>query len=304
VSADQRLQATIDRIVTGLRGQLEGMLRAQADEVQREAKDQIGQVLDSAKKQNEDVRRSAEAQIIELRRLLDDFRRTAQVEQHRHVTEAIDRTRDERVVRSRRFVDEIRALDESRSLAEVLERLLEFAGREVDRAAILIVKSGRVEEWRFIGFPAREPNTQPFAEAVDEAGLIGSAVRERQAVSGIGRHGRHGSTLPKFAAADVTRAAVAFPVTIAGSVVAVLYADAPDGDGAGDPEWRHTLDALTRHASRVLEVTTLQQAIGVRWPMARASQRASTSAAATVDKSTSAHATADKAGHPAPGGLR
>jgi hypothetical protein len=49
-------------------------------------------------------------------------------------------------------------------------------------------------------------------------------------------------------------------VQVGGSVIAVLYADAERADKPDDPEWLDTIDAMTRHAGRVLEAMTIRQA--------------------------------------------
>jgi len=58
--------------------------------------------------------------------------------------------------------------------------------------------------------------------------------------------------------------------------VAVLYADHPAGDARDTGRWSLTLDVLARHASKVLEGLTVQQALGLSLPppMARASNDA------------------------------
>lgn len=51
----------------------------------------------------------------------------------------------------------------------------------------------------------------------------------------------------------------AFPVTVGGRVVAILYADAAQ---SAKP-WPVMLEVLTRHASRLLESMTLHKAVGL-----------------------------------------
>jgi hypothetical protein len=60
---------------------------------------------------------------------------------------------------------------------------------------------------------------------------------------------------------------MALPVRVGGEVVAVLYADAPRSDAAlSDARWPAVLEVLVRHASRVLEAMTVQQAAGLSLP--------------------------------------
>ena len=58
---------------------------------------------------------------------------------------------------------------------------------------------------------------------------------------------------------------MAFPVHVGGEVVAVLYADVARNDEtpSSDARWPAILRILVRHASRVLEAMTVQQAAGL-----------------------------------------
>jgi hypothetical protein len=87
--------------------------------------------------------------------------------------------------------------------------------------------------------------------------------------------------LPAFAvdsdAGERPRYAMALPVRVGGGVVAVLYADAPRLDApSSDARWPAVLEVLVRHASRVLEAMTVEQAAGLSLPrpMARGSHSA------------------------------
>jgi hypothetical protein len=86
-----------------------------------------------------------------------------------------------------------------------------------------------------------------------------------------------GPGLPPFAGNAGDRHAMALPVRVGGEVVAVLYADAPRvNEPPSDARWPAILEVLARHASRVLEAMTVQQAAGLSLPrpMARGSHTA------------------------------
>jgi hypothetical protein len=73
--------------------------------------------------------------------------------------------------------------------------------------------------------------------------------------------------LPAFATDDEPREAVALPVQVGGSVIAVLYADAARADKPDDePEWLEMVEALARHAGRMLEAMTVKQAAALWTP--------------------------------------
>jgi hypothetical protein len=170
-----------------------------------------------------------------------------------------------------RFSDGIRSLDEGRALGDVLETLAECAGREVDRAAVLVVKGERLHGWRLAGFGASAPSARSIDLSLDEAGLPGAVVRTGVAVSRPavepGPSQARQPALPPFAHDAGARHALALPVMVGGSVVAVLYGDAPRLDRPSDSSrWPALLDVLARHASRVLETITVQQAAGLSLP--------------------------------------
>jgi hypothetical protein len=196
-----------------------------------------------AQSQVEDVQRESDARIFDLMRQLTEVR--------------------EEAARSARLLDAIRTLDETTSLGGVLERVVQFAGREVDRAALMIVKSDILYAWRLIGFDLNGQTTEPMDVPLDDVGLLGSAVREGHVVMRL-RSDDSALRLPAFAVSTATRAAAAFPVSVAGTVVAVLYADAPEADDAEKPEWCHRMETVTRSASRVLEALTVELATGRR----------------------------------------
>jgi hypothetical protein len=176
------------------------------------------------------------------------------------------------------FVEAVRALDTARSLADVLDQLMHFAAGEVDRAAVLMVKGDTLQEWRSVGFVG--PLAPAGALTFDQAGLAGSVARSGVPTSrpaGPASDNRPPSA-SAFGSTGEPRHAVALPVTVAGAVVGVLYADAPTTGSAPDLSWWPAiLEVFTRHASRVLEVMTIQRVSGLSsiQPVAQASQSTS-----------------------------
>ena len=158
-----------------------------------------------------------------------------------------------------RLPEDLRALDEAASLSDVLDRLTQAAARHAERAALLIVGNGRLRRWKLIGMPggATDGSTDLLP---DKAGIAADALRDRRAAR---RAAGERGPVPMFAPDAGSREQVALPVTVAGAVVAVLYADAPGG-GAARQGWQDDLDLLARYSSRVLETITVQQASGIR----------------------------------------
>ena len=156
----------------------------------------------------------------------------------------------------RDMVETTRALDAAQSLREVLDRVIDYAALRSERCALLFVKGEHLDSWRAIGLDAARP-LQSIETSSADAGIVGAAVREGRPVT---RDGGGDSPLPAFAGTD-ERAAVAIPITVGDVVVAVLYADA--SPTPTDTEWAVSLEVVARHASRVLETTTVHQAAGL-----------------------------------------
>jgi hypothetical protein len=167
------------------------------------------------------------------------------------------RRRDERVAQALRLPDAMRALDDAATFGEVLETLVNRAGGEAGRAAVFLVKGGRLRDWRTVGF-SRASDSPRLELELSESGPMAEAVRGAE---GIRAH--RADPLPDFARTDEVRDAAAWPISVGGSVVAVLYADAAVADKAEEPYWPVFLSVLARHAGRVLEGITVRQAAGL-----------------------------------------
>jgi hypothetical protein len=150
----------------------------------------------------------------------------------------------------------IRALDGASTLGEVLDTLVQDAGREAGRAAVFLVKGERLRDWRAIGFDLGPEGRLDVG--FDESGPMADVVRSGRAVANWDGH-----DLPSFARGNGSRLATAWPIAVGGSVVAVLYADGSDADIAEEPYWPAFLEVLASHAGRVLEAITLRRAAGL-----------------------------------------
>jgi hypothetical protein len=123
----------------------------------------------------------------------------------------------ERSHESRRLGEAVRAIGDARSLSEVLNTLVSCAGQQAARAGVLLLRGGRYQGWRFIGF---DPT-------FDDASSV--------------------EALPSG------RGSMTVPIVIGGQKVAVLYADSGSEAGTLDPE---PLEILARFASQRLEALT------------------------------------------------
>ena len=169
------------------------------------------------------------------------------------------RLANSRVTEALRLPHSIRALDAASTLGEVLDSLVQDAGREAGRAAVFLVKGERLRDWRAIGFDLDPESRLDFG--FDESGPLADVVRSGQAVANWDGH-----DLPSFARGNGSRRATAWPIAVGGSVVAVLYADGFNADISEEPYWPAFLEVLATHAGRVLEAITLRRAAGLAPP--------------------------------------
>ena len=258
--------------------------------VQNESQAEVDRVRRDAHAALAESQRTLESRVAELRQEIERVRKSAVAEAEeavvaqlaaaasnteRRQSGAVERAKTDAqqsaLAHAARFADAIRSLDEARALGDVLEALAECAAREVDRAAVLLVKGDRLNGWRLAGFGAAAPAAKSIDLSLDEAGLPGAVVRTGIAVSRPavepGPSQARQPALPPFAHDAGVRHALALPVTVGGVVVAVLYGDAPRLDRPSDSSrWPAMLDVLARHASRVLEAMTVQQAAGLSLP--------------------------------------
>jgi len=220
----------------------------------RESIDALTADLEEARKQLDVTRDDVEATLrdIELSRRESEGLRA---EVNRLASEL--RNNDERAAQARRLPAAVRALDEAATCGEVLETLAVRAGCEAGRAAVFLVKGNRLRDWRAVGFAFPSDSSRLDID-VNASGPIAEAVRSGEGVSPPARN-----SVPEFARTDEPRKAAAWPVSVGGSVVAVLYADGPVADKAEEPYWPVFLDVLARHAGRVLEAMTVRQAAGL-----------------------------------------
>lgn len=186
---DDRVRDALDRALAEARPQLEREVRLLAEELAREAADQRG--------------RAASAEIDELRRSVEVDMAVLAAAAH--------------------------GIDEACSLADVLNTLVEYGKRHVDRLGIFLVQDGQVNAWRLEGFDASTP--PPPVEVI------------RAALSGVGQ------------SAD----ALTFPMLVGGTVVAVLYVE----NRTRSARSAAMLDVLACHAGRTLESMTLSKTLGL-----------------------------------------
>jgi len=154
-----------------------------------------------------------------------------------------------------RLASGIRAMNDARSLSEVLDTLVSCARREAARAGVLVVRGDRFHGWRFLGFDPSLDSGEPLDIARDAAGIVAEAAGSAMLTASD-------DGAPAFAQLPPGRACLAMPISIGGQVVAVLYADA--GSAISNPEAGslnpEPLEILARFAALRLEALTVIKA--------------------------------------------
>lgn len=160
---------------------------------------------------------------------------------------------------SSRFLDAIRALDEAATLTEVLGAAVRGAAAQAPRAAVFVLHGTELREWPVAGVPS--VNSAPLRVDGGDAGVIAEAMRRNQpAATG----GPDGSSAPVFALLPPDGVALAVPLVLGGTPVAVLYAD-ERGDGRAPGTWQDNVQILGRHAAAcAASITAVRTAQAMR----------------------------------------
>jgi hypothetical protein len=272
MSVDDQATDATRLTLDALRPALEAGFRGLADALAHELADAHAATLETAL---HDARRAADEELAGLERRLVAVRQQAEAEartnqfevekEHRaELGAAVERARREgresAVAEARRLLDAIRPIDGATALGDALQRLAECARRDADRAAVLVMKEQRLQGWSFHGFDSSAATPTGVSLDPEDGGLLGRVCETAAPATSDGS----ALALPSFAGDGAGRRAVALPVLVGGTVVAVLYADAPRA--AEDVAWPAVLEVLARHASRMIEAIMVAQASGVRIP--------------------------------------
>jgi hypothetical protein len=159
-----------------------------------------------------------------------------------------------------RLLAGVRALDGATSLSETLDALALAAGREVTRAAVLVVRNERLVGWKVTGFGERDSQPKSIDVGLNEGGIVSLALTSGRAV--VMAQGDNSLQGPAFAELGGDAIGAAAPVMVGGRAVAVLYGDNRGAAEHGQPlrsGWPDVMEILARHAARCLEALTVQR---------------------------------------------
>jgi len=244
-----RLAAEHDAALAALRAEADDRVaraRAEADELLAHARAEADQRLAAA-------RAEADASLAQT---VAAAKAEADQLAGRELVEARAAERHLELAFAERLLDAVRRMDSARSLIEVLDVLVDASAREVPRVAVFLVRGSKLAGWRAAGF-SRDDDPCEREVPLDQAGLITKAVRSSSAVAASdATSGDIGAT--PFGALPVASAAVAIPLRVGGETVGVLYADdVSPREHEAPSAWPESIDVLSRHACRCLEVVTI-----------------------------------------------
>ncbi len=175
---------------------------------------------------------------------------------------------------SSHLVDAIRALDEAATLSDVLSAAVRGAAEQAPHAAVFVLQGTELREWPVAG--VAPVATGPLRSDGRDAGVIAEAMRRSQPAE----TGSFGSTAPAFASLSPDGLALAVPLVLGGTPVAVLYADGP-GEGMAPGTWQDNVQILGRHAAAcAASITAVRTAQAMRLMSDDTSPPATASAAA------------------------
>lgn len=120
--------------------------------------------------------------------------------------------------------DSVRRLDCASGQVEALSRFLEECRRHASRAALLVLRDGRVEVWKAAGFSDSEMGRREVArsDALDRA------------IAGTPQQLKAGNDVSRALGADDAAAAVLVPFVVREKVSGAVYADGTRGELDGE----------------------------------------------------------------------
>ncbi len=118
------------------------------------------------------------------------------------------------------------------------------------------MRGNKLAGWRAAGF-SRDEDPRELDVPLDQAGLLTTALRSGS-VATTSDAAQADTGASPFGMLPVASAGIAVPVRVGGDTVGVLYADDVSAKERQSPTaWPETIEVLTRHAARCLEVLTV-----------------------------------------------
>ena len=161
-----------------------------------------------------------------------------------------------------KLVGALRLQDEATTLRGILEALARGASGETTRVAVLLVDGETLRHFADHGYTG---GAHPADMPIDSYGSVARVVRDRQRLVLAPPPGGRVPDVPPFMRAISGNSGAIVPVNVAGSAVAILYAEGPEriAGQTATSVWIEHIEVLVRHASSRLENITSRRTVEV-----------------------------------------
>jgi hypothetical protein len=159
-----------------------------------------------------------------------------------------------------KLVGAMRLQDEATSLRGIIEALARGASGEAHRVAVLLVDGDTLRSFSQFGYAG---GAHPADVPLDSFPALTRMVADKQKL--LLSPGSRVPEVPAFMRAMSGNSGIVVPLIVAGSAVAVLYAEGPErqaGQSSGSL-WTEHVEILVRHASSRLENVTSRRTVEV-----------------------------------------
>jgi hypothetical protein len=161
-----------------------------------------------------------------------------------------------------KLVGAMRLQDDASTLRGILEALARGASTEAARVAVLLVDGNTLHSFADHGYLA---GARPTNTPLESYASIGAVVRDKQRLVLAAPPGARLPEVPSFMRAMSGNSGIVVPVSVATSVVAVLFAEGPEriAGQTATSVWMEHIEVLVRHASSRLENITSRRTVEV-----------------------------------------
>jgi hypothetical protein len=161
-----------------------------------------------------------------------------------------------------KLVGAMRLQDDASTLRGILEALARGGSTEASRVAVMLVDGNTLHSFADHGYLA---GARPTDTALDSYASIAAVVRDRQRLVLAAPQGARLPEVPPFMRAMSGNSGIVVPVSVASSVVAVLFAEGPEriAGQTATSVWMEHIEVLVRHASSRLENITSRRTVEV-----------------------------------------
>jgi hypothetical protein len=156
----------------------------------------------------------------------------------------------------------MRLQDEATTLRGIIEALARGASGEAARVTVLLVDGDTLRAFSDFGYGL---GARPADVPIDSYAALARTVSDKQRLVLSTQQAGRLPDVPAFMRAGSGNAGLVVPLIVAGSVVALLYAEGPERQAgqASTSLWTEHVEVLVRHASSRLENVTSRRTVEV-----------------------------------------